>query len=79
MFYRFKMFLIFLVIVSLVYADEISDCKCNTGYVPETDASGEVYCRGTSIKSLLPCNIVLKPDCKCHEEATTVVQDSSGD
>lgn len=73
------MFLFFLVLISVVSADELSDCKCNTGYVTVKDESGDVFCRGTSIKSILPCNIILKPDCKCHEEATTVVQDSSGD
>lgn len=73
-----KIAAIALITIGLVFADELSDCKCSSGYAPEKDESGDVNCRGTSIKSILPCNLILKPDCECNNEATTVVQDSSG-
>nr|CAI5823032.1 unnamed protein product [Callosobruchus analis] len=72
----------YLVLASLFLAistaDELTDCKCTEGYEPKLDETGVVYCHGTILKSLLPCNMVIKPDCICNEQATSVLQDDFG-
>ncbi|CAH1105985.1 unnamed protein product, partial [Psylliodes chrysocephalus] len=76
-----KFYLLLLLPIIVSFADEFSDCKCKEGYSPQNDTSGNVYCRGNvvkSVRSILPCNIIFKPDCTCGSEATSVVQDSSG-
>ncbi|KAJ8974777.1 hypothetical protein NQ317_002491 [Molorchus minor] len=85
---RMKPLMMIVVLIAVAVADELSDCKCREGYVPTKDESGAVSCYGTILKiapainenekSILPCNVVIKPECKCNEEATSVVQDGSG-
>ncbi|CAG9856895.1 unnamed protein product [Phyllotreta striolata] len=67
--------------IALILAEDLSDCKCKDGYSAHKDTYGNMYCRGNVVKSgksILPCNIIFKPDCVCSNEATSVVQDSSG-
>ncbi|XP_028140947.2 uncharacterized protein LOC114335000 [Diabrotica virgifera virgifera] len=71
-------FCIMLLPILTIYGDEISECKCKDGFSAVKDEHGNVYCQGVVLKSILPCNIVFKPDCVCSVEATSVVQDSSG-
>ncbi|KAJ8934219.1 hypothetical protein NQ314_013497 [Rhamnusium bicolor] len=77
-----KFFIILLAITALSIADELADCKCNEGYAPKKDDTGNVSCYGSilkdNFKSILPCNILTKPTCICSVEATSVVQDPSG-
>ncbi|KAG5877492.1 hypothetical protein JTB14_020855 [Gonioctena quinquepunctata] len=75
-----RMKTLFLLTISIVsiFADELSDCKCNEGFTTQSDENGGVYCHGVVLKSILPCNITFKPDCVCSSDATSVVQDSSG-
>ncbi|XP_018568834.1 uncharacterized protein LOC108909084 [Anoplophora glabripennis] len=76
-------FLILLFVTFAVAAeDELSKCKCQKGYYPQKDESGVVSCYGsilkTNEKSILPCNVLVKPSCICKDDATSIVQDESG-
>ncbi|CAH1954523.1 unnamed protein product [Acanthoscelides obtectus] len=73
-----KLLIILFSFLASCIADELSECKCTEGYKPKQDESGVVYCHGTIVKSILPCNMVIKPDCICNEEATSVLQDDYG-
>ncbi|XP_023021608.2 uncharacterized protein [Leptinotarsa decemlineata] len=71
-------FLVLTLLIASISADELSDCKCQEGFTPQKDEIDGVNCHGVVLKSILPCNIVFKPDCECGDDATSVVQDSSG-
>ncbi|VEN56991.1 unnamed protein product [Callosobruchus maculatus] len=73
-----KSLVTFLLFLACSAADELSECKCTEGYEQKRDETGVVYCHGTILKSLLPCNMVIKPDCVCNEQATSVLQDDFG-
>lgn len=62
----------------MVYAHKPDECKCEEGFQPQMEENGDINCHGTILKSILPCNIIFKPDCLCNDTATTVIQESSG-
>lgn len=77
-FFRMNLYVLLLALISVAFADELSDCKCLEGYRPDKTPEGVVMCYGIFNKALAPCNLVQRPRCKCGPEVTGILSDASG-
>ncbi|KAJ8934220.1 hypothetical protein NQ314_013498 [Rhamnusium bicolor] len=73
-----KFFIVLLAVTSMVFANELSDCKCHVGYEAKKEESGAVKCYGIYIKAILPCNLPRRPRCVCSSTVTGIIHDDTG-
>lgn len=78
-FFRMKVSIIFLFIalVTLTRADELSGCKCWTGYRAMKSDDG-VRCFGILLLHSMDCNEPERPDCKCSGDVNGILSDATG-
>ncbi|KAG5865667.1 hypothetical protein JTB14_005071 [Gonioctena quinquepunctata] len=74
---KFLIALCFLTFTCLSWADELSDCKCWSGYEPHKDQDG-VNCYGIMLLHTKRCNEPQPPKCVCSGEVTGILSDSTG-
>lgn len=69
--------LLLLAVFALTSADELSDCKCWTGYQAAKTPEG-IYCNGIYLFHTMECNVPEPPRCVCNSDATGILTDKTG-
>lgn len=70
-------FIVLATFIALCRSDELSECKCWSGYEPKKSDDG-IRCFGVKLLHAMECNEPQRPDCKCSGNVTGILSDSSG-
>ncbi|KAJ8934218.1 hypothetical protein NQ314_013496 [Rhamnusium bicolor] len=69
--------ILLLTVLTITYADELSDCKCWDGYEAKKSQDG-VHCSGILVFHAQPCNIPERPKCVCSGNVNGILSDAEG-
>lgn len=69
--------IIFIALFSLLAADDLSDCKCWSGY-KATKTDDGIRCLGVFLLHAMDCNEPEKPECTCTGDVNGILVDATG-